>query len=167
MPGNILLLNIDNSVLNIISLRRAVNMIINNKAVSVKTEEKYIYKDFLQPSVVRMNYWIYVPWRPMNLNKLNILKRDNYRCQYCNKKLSFKSATIDHVIPKSRIKNFHQWKNVVSCCKECNNKKGDKTPEEAFMKLLNKPRTPKRMQLFDNEMIKKRWGNYQEKYIWD
>jgi len=55
--------------------------------------------------------------------------------------------TYDHVIPKSRYKKSYSksttWTNIVTSCKVCNSKKGNKTPQEANMELLNIPMIPK------------------------
>lgn len=72
----------------------------------------------------------------------HIFLRDNFTCQYCNKKLSSKLLTIDHVIPLSRG-GKNKWTNVVAACSKCNNVKGNKTPDEARMPLLSKPYAPK------------------------
>jgi 5-methylcytosine-specific restriction endonuclease McrA len=75
----------------------------------------------------------------IELSRKNIIRRDNYRCQYCGKKTS--TLTIDHVIPKSRG-GTDTWDNLVAACVKCNNKKGNRTPSEANMPLLKKPRKP-------------------------
>jgi 5-methylcytosine-specific restriction endonuclease McrA len=49
--------------------------------------------------------------------------------------------TIDHIIPKSRG-GSESWENLVAACTKCNNKKGNRTPDEAGMVLINKPRRP-------------------------
>jgi 5-methylcytosine-specific restriction endonuclease McrA len=67
------------------------------------------------------------------------MRRDGYRCQYCGTKTH--ELTIDHIIPKSRG-GSDSWENLVSACKVCNNKKGNQTPEEAKMVLINAPRRP-------------------------
>jgi len=69
--------------------------------------------------------------------------RDHYLCAYCGEQYSFGILTIDHVLPKSRGgKNI--WMNTVTACRDCNHKKGNKTPEEAKMHLLYVPYVPTR-----------------------
>lgn len=63
-----------------------------------------------------------------------------HNCQYCGTKVG-KNATIDHVIPKSRSGKT-DYLNCVASCHACNNKKADRTPNEASMKLMKKPRNP-------------------------
>lgn len=72
-------------------------------------------------------------------SKRNILVRDNFACAYCGKHLSMKSATKEHVIPRSRG-GKDTLENVVAACSACNGEKADRTPEEAGMKLNLHPR---------------------------
>ncbi len=74
-------------------------------------------------------------------NRINIFRRDGGRCQYCAKLFPRSELSIDHVIPRSRG-GKSAWENVVCCCVKCNRKKGGRTPEEAGMKLLSKPKAP-------------------------
>ncbi|XP_048623457.1 uncharacterized protein BNAC09G16700D isoform X1 [Brassica napus] len=74
-----------------------------------------------------------------SLSRKNILLRDDYTCQYCS---SRENLTIDHVIPISRGGEW-TWQNLVAACSRCNSKKGQKTVEEAHMKLLKSPKEPK------------------------
>ena len=94
---------------------------------------------FPHPSVIRLLRYYRVPYRVIELSRKNILRRDNYQCQYCGKKTH--ALTIDHVIPKSRG-GADTWDNLVAACVKCNNKKGNRTPEEAHMPLIRKPRKP-------------------------
>ncbi|GMN38930.1 hypothetical protein TIFTF001_008172 [Ficus carica] len=74
-----------------------------------------------------------------NLSRKNILYRDSYTCQYCS---SRDNLTIDHVIPAARGGEW-SWQNLVTACAKCNSKKGQKTLEEANMKLSKVPKVPK------------------------
>ncbi|GMY14231.1 HNH endonuclease [Fagus crenata] len=73
------------------------------------------------------------------LSRKNILYRDNYTCQYCS---SRENLTIDHVLPAARGGQW-KWENLVAACAKCNSKKGQKTVEEANMKLIKVPKAPK------------------------
>ncbi len=90
------------------------------------------------PAVVRLQKYINVPYRGVELSRMNIFKRDNHSCQYCG---TGKDLSIDHVIPRSRG-GASNWKNLVTACKACNARKGDNTPEEANMPLMQKPFKP-------------------------
>ena len=65
-------------------------------------------------------------------SKKTIWLRDKGQCQYCDKNLTIKDCTIDHVIPKSKG-GKHTWTNVVIACRKCNQKKGSKLPKECGM----------------------------------
>jgi 5-methylcytosine-specific restriction endonuclease McrA len=91
------------------------------------------------PSVIRLSNFIRVPFKKIELSRKNIIRRDNFQCQYCGRK--HVELTIDHIIPKSRG-GSDSWDNLVAACKSCNNRKGSRTPEEAGMKLINYPSRP-------------------------
>lgn len=74
-------------------------------------------------------------------SKKTIWLRDNGQCQYCEKKLSIKDSTIDHVMPKSKG-GKHTWENVVIACRKCNQKKGSKLPKECGMMPKEIPKLP-------------------------
>lgn len=78
----------------------------------------------------------------VQFSRHNIFWRDGYQCQYCLEKLPAQKLTLDHVMPVSRGGPTN-WINIVSCCSECNTKKGAKTPHEAKMKLHKVPIEPK------------------------
>jgi 5-methylcytosine-specific restriction endonuclease McrA len=91
------------------------------------------------PSVIRLLEYRRIPHQTRALSRKNILMRDRYTCQYCQKTLPSSEMTLDHVIPRSRAGET-TWENLVACCHHCNNKKGCRTPEEAGMKLTRPPR---------------------------
>lgn len=74
-------------------------------------------------------------------SRVNLLKRDNYTCQYCGKELRSNQLNIDHIMPRSRG-GMTSWTNCVAACYRCNNKKDNKTPREASMRLLKQPIRP-------------------------
>jgi 5-methylcytosine-specific restriction endonuclease McrA len=78
----------------------------------------------------------------VQFNRYNVFYRDKFICQYCVKKFNVTELTFDHVVPQSRGGRTN-WFNIVSCCHTCNRKKGSKTPEEAGLKLIKKPKQPK------------------------
>ncbi len=98
-----------------------------------------ITKSFPFPSVIRLANFIRVPFKKIELSRKNVIRRDAMTCQYCGGKHT--DLTVDHVIPKSRG-GADSWENLVTACKKCNNKKGSRTPEEADMKLIARPKRP-------------------------
>lgn len=77
-------------------------------------------------------------WKIPPVSRREVLRRDNHTCQYCG---SNKHLTLDHVIPVSRG-GEHKWDNVVTACEKCNQRKSNRTPDDAGMLLHTKPRAP-------------------------
>jgi HNH endonuclease len=96
---------------------------------------------FAIPEVIVSCFYNKIPLYKPYPNKKNILKRDNYICQYTGKKLSHKEATVDHILPKSRGGSF-SWDNCVASSFFINNFKKNRTPDETGIKLLKSPRSP-------------------------
>lgn len=71
----------------------------------------------------------------------NVYIRDRGRCQYCNQVIARQKATYDHVLPRSQGGKT-KWDNIVISCLTCNQKKRNRTPEQAGMKLLTDPVHP-------------------------
>jgi len=111
---------------------------------------------FPHPSVIRISRYVRVPYRMIDLSRKNLQRRDNFCCQYCGKKTH--TLTIDHVIPKSRG-GSDTWDNLVTACVKCNNKKGNRTPEEARMPLKKIPRKPNHIMFLKQHMgtMEKSW----------
>ena len=93
------------------------------------------------PEVIVLLKYDKVYTKDLRLTKRNIYIRDRYKCQYTGKQLNFNEANIDHIIPRARG-GKNTWDNLVVCTKEINSIKGDKTPEEAGLKLIKKPVKP-------------------------
>lgn len=74
-------------------------------------------------------------------SRRNLVKRDNYMCQYCGIELMDDELTIDHVIARSKG-GSHSWTNCVVACFRCNSKKGDYELQEIGMSLLKQPHVP-------------------------
>lgn len=75
------------------------------------------------------------------VSRRGLFERDGGCCQYCSKKLTIGTMTMDHVHPKSRG-GENTWENLVTSCQRCNTTKGDRTPQEANMTLLSLPKKP-------------------------
>lgn len=141
---NVLVLNSTYEPINICSVKRAIVLILKNTATLLEYDSKKIHSPQTKlpvPSVIKLVNYVKIPTRTVVLSRRNILIRDNYTCQYCGKKFPPSELTIDHIIPKSKGGSTN-WDNVVTCCKKCNNKKGQNTVWEAGMKLIKKPSAP-------------------------
>jgi len=135
---------------------------LKGKAQEVEHWDSFLNENISTPAVIRLNYYVAVPYKELPFNKKNILIRDNYTCQYCGKKCH--DLTLDHVLPKSRGGDY-SWENIVAACKECNQKKADRTPKEAGMKLLRKPYRPKNYMVFEMKKYDKAKQENWKKYI--
>jgi len=93
------------------------------------------------PEVIVLLKYDKIYSKDLRLTKKNIYIRDKYKCQYTGKQLSYDEANIDHVIPRARG-GKNTWGNLVVCSKEINSIKGDRTNEEAGLKLIKKPVKP-------------------------
>ncbi len=94
------------------------------------------------PSVVRMlRFDRRMQRQAVRLSRKNVYLRDNYTCQYTGRKLPASKLNLDHVIPTSRGGKTN-WENLVCCCVEVNAIKGNRTPEEAGLKLIRQPKRP-------------------------
>ena len=158
---NCIILNLDYQPLSIVSWKRAIILMSKGKKVTVldyhETTVKSEKESHKIPSLMVYNKYISIK-KQSTPTKRKILVRDDKTCQYCSSHLGA-NATVDHIIPVSRFKNridSNTWDNLVACCKECNAKKGNKTPDEAGMKLLKKPKP------FSNEWI---YGKYDRKEL--
>ena len=138
----VLVLNASYEPINICAARRA--LILLQKGVASAEEES---RDFVHstsravpvPSVIRLLEYRRIPHQTRALSRKNILIRDRNTCQYCERILPSAELTLDHVTPRSRGGDSN-WENLVACCHRCNNRKGDRLPDEAGMRLARAPR---------------------------
>jgi hypothetical protein len=144
----IIVLNANNTPINLTSFKKGFKLIYKGKAEVVISQDggkSLIGGRYARPKVIRLLRYVYLPYRTIGLSKAGIFKRDGNRCVYCN---SNKDLTLDHVLPRSRG-GENSWGNLVTCCSKCNGKKDDMTPKEAGMTLLRKPYIPTLADLLD------------------
>lgn len=156
MKKQVLLLNQDSTPLNIITISKAFKLVSKDKVWIDETQECYevasVSKIVKIPKVLILKYYVKLPYKRATANRKNILRRDNYCCQYCGIDLCDKTATLDHITPKSKG-GASTWVNLVTACKDCNLFKGNRTPKEAKMQLRSKPKEPSYGFLFDQMLI--------------
>ena len=142
----VLVLNATFEPLNVVSVRRAVVLLLKEKAEVVEATEAHIRSVRLSldvPLVIRLVYYVRVPHRiPLPLTRRTVMARDRYTCQYCGTQPAKSNLTLDHVTPRSRGGSTH-WDNVVTACIPCNQRKGHQTPHEAGLRLLVRPERPR------------------------
>ena len=137
--GKVLVLNASYEPLNLTSWRRAVVLLLKGKAERLEHAGTHVCPEFPLPSVIRLRYYVRVPYKEIPLTRRNILERDARTCQYCNYKGD--RLTLDHVVPRAQG-GMDRWDNLVTACIRCNVRKGSRTPQEASMELKRPPRRP-------------------------
>lgn len=139
--GAALVLNATYEPLCVVSLRRAVVLVLAEKAVVVEESSQVMHSERLAvtvPTVVRLARFVRVPFRrEAPLTRRAVLDRDGHACAYCGGK----ADTIDHVRPRSRG-GLHTWTNVVAACARCNHRKGDRLLGEMGWHLAVAPIPP-------------------------
>lgn len=159
MKGSVLLLNQDYSPITTCSMERAFILVFLNKAELLTNAEdesiRTVDKAYPMPAVIRLFRYINLPYRGVVLTRQNVFKRDKFSCQYCG---SAKSLTLDHIIPRSKGGKT-SWSNLVTACQPCNTRKGDRTPDQANLKLQSKPQKPTYMMFLRDHAggMRKEW----------
>jgi 5-methylcytosine-specific restriction endonuclease McrA len=138
----VLVLNATYEPLNVCSPRRALVLLLKEKAEVVESSAAAFHTGhavYPLPHVIRLRDYVRVPRRSsMRITRRAIFARDRHRCQYCG---SDRHLTIDHVVPRSKG-GTDTWDNVVTSCAPCNRKKGDRLLHHAGFDLLRHPRPP-------------------------
>ena len=166
LQTNVLVLNKLWQVVDVCSVKRAICLLYLRHAYAVVKEGGSFYtfgfddwKDFSQrtgeeddvistisyrlkiPRVIILMLYDNLPPRRVKFTRKNIYRRDNNSCQYCGNKLRTEDLNLDHVVPLSRG-GKNTWENVVCSCIRCNMRKGNRTVEEARVKLIRKAKKP-------------------------
>jgi 5-methylcytosine-specific restriction endonuclease McrA len=139
-----LLLNSTFEPLRVVTWKRAIIMVMLGKVEVIEEYERAIRGirvSIYLPAVIRLNRFIRRKTPIVKFSRQNLYVRDRGVCQYCGTPFEHKELTYDHVVPRSKGGQT-EWTNVVSCCTACNLRKGGRTPEEAGMPLIKKPKAP-------------------------
>jgi 5-methylcytosine-specific restriction endonuclease McrA len=139
-----LLLNFTFEPLKVVSWKKAITMVMLEKVEVIEEYDRMIRGVNLAlrlPAVIRLNRFIRKGTPIVKFSRQNLYIRDRGICQYCGMPFERKELTYDHVIPRSKDGQT-EWTNVVTCCVSCNHRKGGRTPEEAGMSLIRKPKAP-------------------------
>ena len=94
------------------------------------------------PRVIVLMLFDRMPKKEVKFTRHNIFERDKNTCQYCGKIFERKDLNLDHVVPRDRG-GPTTWENIVCSCIPCNTRKANRTPSEAGMHLVRKPKRPK------------------------
>lgn len=152
--------------LKAISWQMAVRLVYQDKAEVVESYDEEISSPSVtwkMPAVIRLKRSLPVTKRGIKFSRINVMSRDKFRCQYCGERKVMRELNYDHVVPRMQGGKTN-WANVVSSCYFCNGKKGNRTPEQAGMKLLNKPFRPKSLPMtymaMDRRNVPEIWKPY-------
>lgn len=150
-----LALNASFEPLTILSVRRALRLVIDRKAEILEVDESRVFRSERRempcPVVIRLVSYVHVPRKfRRQVTNTFLFARDGYSCQYCGRHRSELKGreflTRDHVVPVSRG-GANDWGNVVAACSPCNNRKGNRLPKEVGMKLKTRPVEPNHVEL--------------------
>lgn len=144
LSRRVLLLNASYEALGTVDVPRAVRLIWKRTAQVVERDGERVLRSqhfkFEVPSVIRLVEYVDVRRRrnASGKQRLRIMMRDKMRCQYCGVRGTQFDLTLDHIHPRSRG-GRSDVENLCAACKSCNQRKGDRTPDEARMPLLATP----------------------------
>jgi 5-methylcytosine-specific restriction endonuclease McrA len=141
--SRVLVLNSSYEPLNVCTVRRAVVLLLKEKAELLETGSRELRSESMtmpHPVVIRLITYVRVPRdsRRRRITRRAVFARDSWTCQYCGRT---SHLTVDHVVPRSRG-GSSQWDNIVTSCAPCNRRKGDRTPTEVQMHPRHQPRPP-------------------------
>lgn len=169
LNNNIKTLKLDISYrpIEIVDAVEALVLCLVGKAQAIenyKNEIKSVSDSFKLPAVIVLKRFVKYRFKIVSAHRREIINRDNNQCQYCSIELPNDKLTLDHIIPKSKG-GKNTWDNLVAACKKCNQKKGNRTPEEANMKLVCRPIKPKYniLRSVGKNQVSELWENY----LWD
>jgi 5-methylcytosine-specific restriction endonuclease McrA len=198
MNCNVLLLNKHYLPVRIIGVKRAFTMLYRELAEVIHIEDgQYLSYDFESwieiselrkefephdhdwistvrfdlavPRILRLMIYDRLPKQEVKFNRRNIYARDETCCQYCGKRYNSSELSLDHVIPR-RMGGPNSWQNIVCCCLKCNVRKGGRTPEQASMKLIQKPVKPRRSPVISlklNDHRYRSWKQFLDHAYWN
>jgi 5-methylcytosine-specific restriction endonuclease McrA len=163
MQEPVLVLNATFEPINVTAVRRAMVLMLKGVAQAEEINHTRVHsasRALEVPSVIRLLAYRHIPQQTRALSRKNILLRDRNTCQFCRRTLAASELTLDHVVPRSRG-GRSSWENLVACCYQCNNSKGDRTPEEAGLALARRPRP---FTLHTSRQLMRLIGNKDEKW---
>ena len=149
----VLVLNADYSAMAFTTWQSAIKadfkglcrIVENYKDDFIKTAHDF---EWPAPAVIALIEYKKAKKKKVPFSRPNVFLRDRLRCQYCGEKFHFNDLTFDHVIPRSKWNNKRDgpsptlWTNIVTCCYDCNHKKGNDTLKQSGMKLKKDPVEP-------------------------
>lgn len=190
LGANVLLLNRLYMALRVINAKRAMTLVYCDQAEVVSVEDgrflSYDFSDWVEvsaakasfeperhdwirtvrfqvavPKIIRLLAYDRLPRAEVKLNRRNIFARDGNRCQYCGRRSPMSELSIDHVLPRSQGGRT-TWENVVCACVRCNVRKGGRTPLEASMTLITRPKRPRRSPILTIKLSESKYASWKQ-----
>ncbi len=167
----VLLLNASYEPLRLITVQRAVGLMLAGKVQAVEGIAARLRTPrtiFEVPAVLSLRYYVNVPRRGAAWSRRAVLRRDGWTCVYCGvqpgdrrrgRVLARADFTVDHIVPRCRG-GRNTWSNTACACYTCNQRKADRTPHEAGMPLRFEPRLPRTNYLVASGEIPVEWRKY-------
>lgn len=183
-----LVLNVTTQPIGRTSWQRAIELVLGGKATIEESYEGRTvssqYLDLPWPAVIQLTELAPVYWS-CSMSRANVLARDNYTCQYCGTQPRRRDGsprlnelTLDHVVPRAhefngkvelpwsrKVVRVTSWENCVAACYECNFTKRDRTPAQAAMRLLRRPRVPTAVDVLRMSLTKTRIPSEWKKHL--
>src|ERR1700759_4339914 len=141
--GRVLVLNATYEPINVCTVRRAVVLLLKEKAEMIEHADRELHSansTMSRPHVIRLVSYVRIP-RDTHRRKITrraVFARDDWTCQYCG---SRSNLTVDHVVPRSKG-GSSSWDNIVASCAPCNRRKGNAMLRQSGMQLRRRPSTP-------------------------
>lgn len=144
--GHALVLNASYEPLQVVSWQRALQLLFQGKVEVVEEstrEVRSVRITIRVPAVLRLLKYVPLTKKKqiVRFSRTNVFLRDRCQCQYCGETFPRSQLTLDHVVPIVQG-GATGWENIVSACKPCNQRKGGRTPREAGMALVKRPKQP-------------------------
>lgn len=190
LNASVLLLNRLYMAVRVVNAKRALTLLYRNLCEVVHVEEgqflSYDFSDWVEvsqakaafeperyewihtvrfqvavPKVIRLLGYDRLPRVDVKLNRRNLFARDHSTCQYCGKRYPTSELSVDHVVPRSQGGRT-SWENVVCACVRCNVRKGGRTPEQAHIHLISKPRRPRRSPVLTIKLSESKYASWKQ-----
>jgi 5-methylcytosine-specific restriction endonuclease McrA len=121
------------------------------------------------PRIILLLFFDRMPNKEVKFTRQNVFERDKNTCQYCGKKFDRNELNIDHVVPRQHG-GLTTWTNVVCSCIGCNSRKANRTPEQAHMHLVRKPKKPRWRPFLEIQFAKSHdhsWRHFLDLAYWN
>lgn len=183
-----LVLNRNWQPVNVATVARALVLVWNESACVVDPHNYQLYtwadwsklrprdeEPFIQavqfrlrvPEVITLRGYDRLPVVQVTFSRRNLFKRDHNMCQYCGLRSGSEDLTIDHVVPRAQG-GVSSWENCVLACVACNNRKADRTPEQARMRLRRHPVRPAWKPLYAEHNVRiASWEKFVSEAYWN